>query len=372
MACIFITTNYNDQSLSHYYRSLAQSLTERGHRLVLIVPGQRHELVNHDTNPAIVTWPSARPTKWRDALFLRSLIRRYQADCIIGNFAALNLSMLVGALCGVTHRWAWYHTMSAQIDADHQMPAWRRIFQRLRQRPIFRLATALIANSTASSKDAQQVYGIPADKCHALHFLLPEPPVHNDGANAHSLICVGRLYPSKGQDTLIRALPHIRARAPKVTVEFIGVGPEKQRYQALAETLGVSDCCHFAGSLPRNAVLAKMAAAAVCVTASRNEALGLVCIEAQSVGTPVVVSAIDGLAELVVEGETGFKVPADQPAQFAERISTLLLDHDRRKSMGRRARQHFEENFSDRNFARHADWFEQLLNRPPAQPERTL
>jgi phosphatidylinositol alpha-1,6-mannosyltransferase len=172
---------------------------------------------------------------------------------------------------------------------------------------------------------------------------------------------VGRLYRSKGQATLIEAAPRIREAAPGVTIEFIGDGPERENYEALAARLGVGDCCRFTGTLPLQEALARVASSAVSVTTSRSEALGLACVEAQAVGTPVVASAVDGIAEVVIDGETGFLVPWDDAGAFAEKIVALLKDGELRKEFGLRARKHFEEVFSDRNIARHADIFEQLV-----------
>jgi glycosyltransferase involved in cell wall biosynthesis len=358
MACFFITASYGDNSVFNYFRALADELARRDHRVVLIVAGQRRDVVDRDGNPSVLTWPSARPTKWRDARFLYSLIRERRPDCVVGNFAAVNLCLLVGKLCGVPNRIAWYHSITRALDTDSSLPKWKRALLKLRKRWVYRHATRVIANSAAAAKDVQTVHGVAAAKCMSLPFLLPEPPFRNDGGNADKVVCVGRLYRSKGQATLIRAAGRIRESAPNLTIEFIGDGPERQNYEALAASLGVRDCCNFLGTLPLAEVITRVAAAAVSVTTSQNEALGLASVEAQSVGTPVVASAVDGITEVVLDGETGFLARPDDADAFAEKIVTLLKNDELRRRFGQRARSHFEGTFSNRNIARHADLFE--------------
>jgi glycosyltransferase involved in cell wall biosynthesis len=364
MACFFITATYGDNSVFHYFRSLADELARRGHRVVLIVAGQRRDVVDRESNPSILTWPSLRPTKWRDAAFLYSLIREYRPDCLVGNFAAVNLCVLVGKVCGVPNRIAWYHSITQALETDSTLPKWKRALLKLRKRWVYRHATRIIANSAAAAKDVQTVFGTPGDKCLSLPFLLPEPRVRNDGGNADRVVCVGRLYRSKGQATLIRAAKRIRESAPNLTIEFIGDGPERQNYESLAASLGVGECCNFLGTLPLSEALSRVAAAAVSVTTSRNEALGLASVEAQSVGTPVVASAVDGITEVVLDGETGFLARPDDADAFAEKIVTLLENDELRRRFGKRALALFEGTFSNKNIARHADLFEGFARGP--------
>jgi D-inositol-3-phosphate glycosyltransferase len=71
---------------------------------------------------------------------------------------------------------------------------------------------------------------------------------------------------------------------------------------------------------------------------SRTETFGLVALEAQALGTPVVASAVGGLTEIIADGETGFLVAERQPQAFAEAIATLLDDAPLRERMGEAAR----------------------------------
>ena len=97
---------------------------------------------------------------------------------------------------------------------------------------------------------------------------------------------------------------------------------------------------------------------------SRIEPFGLVALEAAQLGRPVVASAVDGLPEVVVHGETGLLVPPDDPAALARAIAVLLDDPLRARALGAAARRRAETVFAwDRYVAAHEQLFEKILCR---------
>jgi glycosyltransferase involved in cell wall biosynthesis len=176
------------------------------------------------------------------------------------------------------------------------------------------------------------------------------------------LVCVGRFFPSKGQDVLIRALAIITHTHPAVSLELIGEGPEQQACQNLARTLGLEQRCHFLGAIQHDEVLRHMASAVATVVPSRSEAFGLVNIESMAVGTPVVASAVGGITEIVRDGQDGFLVPPDAPELLAERLSQMLAKPKLALVMGANARQRFLSLFEQqRAVAEQADWLENIM-----------
>ena len=93
------------------------------------------------------------------------------------------------------------------------------------------------------------------------------------------------------------------------------------------------------GAVSHDRVADYYAAADVCVVPSRTESFGLVALEAQSLGTPVVAAAVGGLTEIVVDGVTGILVRERDPRRYAEAIATVLADPARREAMGEAARE---------------------------------
>lgn len=364
MAHFFIATNYRGKSIADYFFILADELVRRRHRVTFLLAGRRFDVVNGESNPAIQTWPSVRPTNWQDALYLGRLISEHRPDCIIANFSSVNMSILTGCAMGVPHRIAWYHTLSSQQRLDSDRQPWIDAALRFRKRFVYRLATHVIANTKAALGDIRAVYKLPSEKSSSLPYLIPDPREHVFGGiprEQSKVICVGRLDYSKGQATLLRAVPEIRKSHPNLEVEFVGDGPARDEYQTLSRTLGLANCCRFLGRLELREVFALMASAAVCVAPSLSEALGLVNIEAQALETPVVASAVDGIPEVVQDGKTGFLVPPNEPDALANRINILLGDSRLRRAFGETGRNYFLNSFSSRNAGAHVDHLEQLV-----------
>jgi D-inositol-3-phosphate glycosyltransferase len=165
-----------------------------------------------------------------------------------------------------------------------------------------------------------------------------------DGAAAPSvrapeLLFVGRLQPLKGPDVAIRTLVHVRRTLPNTRLLVIGgesgngvgaTGPHELR--ALADELGVGDAVRFEPALDQAALAERYRAADVVLVPSRSETFGLVALEAQACGTPVVAADVPGL-EAVVQGG-GTLVPGHDPADHAEAALRYLTDPARAAAAG--------------------------------------
>ena len=363
--CYFIGTSWHDVMVANHFKALGRELAARGHRVVFLIDGQKRDAEDHAANPAVYTWPSPRPTGARDLLFMRRLVRRYRPDCLIANFGAVNTMLMAGRAVGVSVRVAWYHTVSGTVDLNSERPSWQTRLLRRRKRLVYDLATHLVAVSEAASDDLRRVYAVSADKVSVWRLLLRDPRAGAAGEPARDewrVLCVGGLLPAKGQDVLLRALPALAARFPRLRVDFVGAGPKRADYEALAHELGVAERCCFAGAVPHAEVLARMAAAAVVVVPSRAEALAVVNVEALAMGTPVVGARVGGIVEAVRDGVDGFLAPAGDPAAMGERIGRLLADPALRRSMGVAARQGFLQRLElEANIGRQASWYEQLV-----------
>ncbi|MFG1674818.1 glycosyltransferase family 4 protein [Micromonospora sp. NPDC049282] len=155
------------------------------------------------------------------------------------------------------------------------------------------------------------------------------------------VVCVSRLVPRKGQDTLIRALPEIRRRVPDAALLVVGGGPYRATLQKLARQAGVERDVVFTGSVPSAELPAHYAAGDVyampCRTRNRGldvEGLGIVYLEASATGLPVVAGDSGGAPDAVREGETGYVVRGRDTAQLADRVATLLADRDLARQFG--------------------------------------
>lgn len=364
--CFFIGTSLGDNPVPHHFVALAKELARRGHQAVLIAPHRRIDLADPDANPAIHTWPSERPTGMRDALFLLRLIRDFQPSSMIANFGAVNLMTVIGLFARVPNRVVWYHTISGQLTRDNGSPQWKSRLLNFRKRMVYRAATHFVANSNASAADLQAVYAVPAEKCRVFFNSLADPYIGGLSpaqVQERKLICVGRFFPSKGQDVLIRAAAQLIRKFADLRVEFVGEGPAMESCKSLARVLGVSERCIFSGQVPHRKVLKKMSTATATVVPSRSEAFGLVNIESMAVRTPVIASAVGGIKEIIRDGIDGFLVPPDDPEALAAALKKVLSSPALRNEMSAQARQRFLTNFEQSRLVREqADWQEALVS----------
>jgi D-inositol-3-phosphate glycosyltransferase len=113
---------------------------------------------------------------------------------------------------------------------------------------------------------------------------------------------------------------------------------EKDRLKAIATEVGVRDRVDFVGSVAHHELPYFYAAADVCVMPSYSESFGLVALEAQACGCPVVASGVSGLRSVVRDEVSGYLIDEHEPAAYAERIGRLLADRELAEQMGRRGR----------------------------------
>ncbi|BET50648.1 glycosyltransferase family 4 protein [Streptomyces tendae] len=166
------------------------------------------------------------------------------------------------------------------------------------------------------------------------------------------VVCVSRLVPRKGQDTLIRAMPRILAAEPDAVLLIVGGGPYERDLRRLAEETGVAASVHFTGAVPWSELPAHYGAGDVFAMPCRTrrggldvEGLGIVYLEASATGLPVVAGDSGGAPDAVLDGETGWVVRGEDPNESADRITTLLADPQLRRRMGERGRTWVEEKW---------------------------
>ncbi|MEV7355207.1 glycosyltransferase family 4 protein [Kitasatospora sp. NPDC091276] len=166
------------------------------------------------------------------------------------------------------------------------------------------------------------------------------------------VVCVSRLVPRKGQDTLIEAMPQILADVPDAVLLIVGGGPYRADLEKLADAKGVRASVRFTGAVPWEELPAHYGAGDVFAMPCRTrrggldvEGLGIVYLEASATGLPVVAGDSGGAPDAVLEGETGYVVPGGSAAAAAERIVRLLGDEELRRRMGEAGRRWVERSW---------------------------
>ncbi len=218
-----------------------------------------------------------------------------------------------------------------------------------------RLGLRLVAVSHDLARFLAHGLSIPLDAIEVIHNGIPIPPSFPPAERAAKqearaglgipasdplLVAVGNLYPVKDHANLLRAA----AMLPCVHVAIAGRGGEEGTLRGLAAELAITDRVHLLGL--RDDVDRVLLAGDVFVQPSRSEGLPLAILEAMAAGVPVVATRVGGVAEAVVDGETGILVaPGDSPA-LASALRAVLAMPDVGAGLGQAGRVRAIKEFS--------------------------
>lgn len=158
------------------------------------------------------------------------------------------------------------------------------------------------------------------------------------------LLFVGRVVYQKGLDLVLGALAELQQL--RWTLVVAGDGPLREALQAQAESLRMGERLRFAGWLGRDDLLREYRNANLFVFPSRHEGMPNAVLEAMASGLPVIASHIAGNEELVVPGETGMLVPANDVAALRQALGALIPDGVQRAAMGAAGRKRVAEHYT--------------------------
>lgn len=231
----------------------------------------------------------------------------------------------------------WYHS-------DVIRPSWRyRLFYRPFLRFALSRAVRIVVSSPALGESAPELQEFQS-KCTVIPFGVESPNVEMTDAilsRAHAIrreanrpivLFVGRLVPYKGVDVLLDALSGLDAAGL-----IVGDGPMRAQLESSARALGIENRVWFVGSVSDEELAAMYRACDVFVLPSvtRQEAFGVVQLEAMAAGKPVISTDIGtGVGWVNRNAETGFVVPPRDPVALREAIRRLLADPHLQRSMG--------------------------------------
>jgi len=307
--------------------------------------------------------------------FARDLLR-IEAEHDLGWYDVVHshywLSGQVGALAA--ERWGVplvhsMHTMAkvknaALADGDAPEP-FARV---LGEEQVVEAADALIANTADEAAHLVDLYGADPARVEVVHPGVDLSVFHPADtfearaelglpADAVVLMFAGRIQPLKAPDVLLHSVAVLLARDPALrshlVVPIVG-GPSGSGLDApralidLAASLGIADVVRFVPPVTQRELARWYAAATLVCVPSYNESFGLVAVEAQACGTPVVAAAVGGLTTAVRDERTGLLVTGHDPADWADSIDGVLREAlrpggGRLAQMSHEARKHASE-----------------------------
>lgn len=140
------------------------------------------------------------------------------------------------------------------------------------------------------------------------------------------IVTVARLSPEKGLPYLIEAMEAVSLLVPEAKLGIVGGGVLEDQLKAFAAEHGVQDVVHFFGARPHAEAMAEIAQSSLFVLPSLGEGLGIVLLEAQALGVPVIGTDVGGIPDVIEHEKTGLLVPPADVKALAEAIVRMLTD----------------------------------------------
>ena len=327
--------------------SLAVSLDELGFRVIvgLFRPGWLKEQCE-GKGISVRVLPIKGWLGWRWYRGCLNLIRQ-EGVCLIH---AHEFSAIV---CG------WIITCLAGLPFVGTIHGKNYFWEKLRRRVAYRIISRsgrLVAVSEDLKRFVMDTVGLPDAQVQVIYNGVPVSLPVSDadvacckaelGLNASDLVIgsIGSLYPVKGHQYLLDAMPAVLLKYPRTVLLVVGRGDLEVSLKEQAKRLGIEKQVRFLGM--RHDVTRLLALIDLFVLPSLSEGLSIALLEAMAAGRAVVASRVGGNTELIVEGETGMLVPSKNSEALAAAICKVLGKRAMREEFGRNAANRVQKRFS--------------------------
>ena len=251
---------------------------------------------------------------------------------------------------------AWLARVPVRIATHHGViegiPRWR---ERVNAWMVNSNIAHVLVTVSEKTRQLALVEGVKAERISVIQNGIARVPFEGEhrlevrrdagiGADDPFLLAVGRLVPVKAHEVLISAISAVLKEFPNAKLGICGDGVLRPNLEAQIKLLDLESAVKLFGE--QGNVAKFLFSADVFVLPSRSEGLPMALLEAMSAGLPVVATRLDGVAEVVLEGEHGLFAPIDDSDALANVILQLLRDPSMRARMGTAARRRVDEMYS--------------------------
>jgi len=382
--------------LNVYVSEVARRLGERGLKVDVFTRAEdprtpRVEEINEHTR--VISLPAGPPAAVTKEM-LPDLVPEFaaQLESVVDDYALLHSHYW---LSGITawdltqrHQLPWVHTMHTMARVKNAALGQHQTGEPDRRErgeaAIVAHADGLTANTSDEATELRELYGArpeqitivpPGVDLHTFHPCNQPKSRAQLGVNQDSqvILFVGRIQPLKAPDVLIRAVAELARRDPRrrdsLRLIIIGSpsGPDSEwstTLAPLAAELGVADLIDFRPHSPRGELFRWYCVSDVVGVPSFSESFGLVALEAQASGRPVVAAAVGGLRHTVLDEQTGVLVDGHDPVAWADALAGVLDDRQRSLQMGAYAAGHASRFSWDNTAAATIAAYRLALSRP--------
>ena len=292
-----------------------------------------------------------------EAAYVARLARRTHCDHLHAHFGtnATTVALLAAQLGGVGYSFTTHGP--EEFDAPHSLSLGEKV-----DRARFAVAISSFGRSQLSRWASFGAWDrIKVVHCGIEPERFPEPKPMPKGHLR--LVAIGRFVEQKGQMVLIRALADAVRDVPGIHLTLVGDGEMRADLEAAITDLGLAQHVTLTGWLSEAGVRDELAGAHALVMPSFAEGLPMVVMEAMAAGRPVLATYVAGTPELVLQGETGWMVPAGDSHALADAMVRLAsVPHDKLTDMGKIARERvFDRHDIDCEAEKLAEHFDQAI-----------
>jgi phosphatidylinositol alpha-1,6-mannosyltransferase len=365
MNILFYSSNFKpmDGGVAEHTHQYVKYFHDRSHSVTVVAPEVEESQSFDEEQPydiyRIRRWP--RPIGYGFFfIFLVKLLYKEEIDVVycpvwypLGLYAALLRPLTSIRLVIAVHGWEVEHGWGSFVQPFQVQSA-------VLQRPVFRTADAVVAVSEWTRERVLSNVSNRVDVYVVNNGVLPEQfecaetleMVDGvDISHRRVLLTVARLVPRKGHDTVIRALPGILEEHPDTVYLVAGDGPRRSELESLSESVGVEDNVVFLGYVPESDLPDLYNTADLFVMPNRREGtsvegFGIVFLEANAAGTPVIGGNHGGVPDAIVDDVTGRLIDPYSPEEFAATTIELLDTPEAAVEMGQQGLERVRSEFT--------------------------
>lgn len=239
---------------------------------------------------------------------------------------------------------------------------------------IYRYSDRLIAVSEAVRQDLIDRNGIKADPkkiktvlaagINASHTSsggdIKDFRINSSGDKKLIVSAIGTLNEVKDYDNILEALSLVLTKYSDVKLFIAGDGPDKERLEKRMSDLGLNANVYFLGNLEDKRKNDLLSITDIFIIGSISEGCPTSLLEAMCFEKPIVATKVGGIPEIIKHDESGLLVPARDPVRLADAILDLVKDEEKRMRFGKKAKQIFQERFTQRHML---ETYESIYNK---------
>lgn len=347
-----------------YTVEISRRLMEKGHRVRVVTFADSKSQVNGlEVLPVRLNYKILGPIFRQASLFFtilsasRGMDLLYAQDPVVVGLGALRAGKLLRKPVAVKFVGdvAWENAVNRgetgkllEDFLEHPDGGWYVKSIKNLQGFVLRSADRVITPSQYLKKILITYYNVPEDNIRVVYNSVEAYPLGKKRAKSGepALIMVGRLVPWKRVDEVIRLVPELVQKYPRLKLMVVGSGPEEERLKMLCQEMKVEKHVVFTGRVSREDALELMAGSDLLVLNSVYEGLPHIVLDAMACRTPVVATNISGTNEVLENGKTGLLVSPGSAEELKDKIIRLLENDELRSRIIESAYQEVRERFT--------------------------